>query len=67
MTLDKNRLRNKFDDLRHIINGKIDILSIAEKKYELIDASTPSAQLTLQGYHSPYRLDSSGILVYVKY
>ena len=35
-----------------------------------IDASFPSAQFVLEGYHSPYRLDissrSGGILVYVK-
>ena len=35
-----------------------------------MDASFPSAQFTLEGYHTPYRLDinnkSGGILVYVK-
>ena len=35
-----------------------------------IDASFPSAQFVVEGYHSPYRLDASnrsgGILVYVK-
>ena len=43
------------------------ILSIAETK---IDASFPSAQFVLDGYHLPYRMDvterKGGILVYVK-
>ena len=42
-------------------------MSIAKTK---IDASFPSAEFALEGYHSPYRLDisnrSGGILVYVK-
>ena len=45
----------------------VDVVSIAETK---IDASFPSAQFALEGYHSPYRLDVSsrggGIFVYVK-
>ena len=45
----------------------MNVVSIAERK---IDASFPSAQFVLEGYHSPYRLDissrSGGILVYVK-
>ena len=51
-------MRNKFIDLQTII---------METK---IDASFPSARFTLEGYHTPYRLDtnnkSGGILVYVK-
>ena len=43
------------------------MLALAETK---IDASFPSAQVSLEGYHSPYRLDISrksvGLLVYVK-
>ena len=60
-------MRNKFTDLQTIINGNVDIASIAETK---LDASFLSAQSTLEGYHTPYRLDisniSGGILVYVK-
>ena len=60
-------MRNKFTDLQTIINGNVDIASIAETK---LDASFPSAQSSLEGYHTPYRLDisniSGGILVYVK-
>ena len=65
--LNINSVRNKFTDFQEIINGNVDIISIAETK---IDASFPSAQFVLEGYVSPYRLDvsnrSGGILVYVK-
>ena len=60
-------MRNRFTDLQTIINGNVDIVSITETK---LDASFPSAQFTLEGYQTPYRLDinnkSGGILVYVK-
>ena len=63
-----NSVRNKFTDFQEIINGNVDVASIAETK---IDASFPSAQFVLEGYHSPYRLDinskNGGILVYVKF
>ena len=65
--LDINSVRNKFTDFQEIINGNVDVVSIAETK---IDASFPSAQFVFEGYHWPYRLDisskSGGILVYVK-
>ena len=60
-------MRNKVTDLQTIINGNIDIVSVMETK---LDASFPSAQFTLEGYHTPCRLDKNnktgGILVYVK-
>ena len=59
-------VRNKLTDLQTIINGNVDIASIAETK---LDASFPSAQFTLERYHTRYRLDiykSGGILVYRK-
>ena len=65
--LNVNSVRNKFTDLQTIINRNVDIVLIAETK---LDASFSSAQFTLEGYHTPYRLDinnkSGGILVYVK-
>ena len=65
--LNINSVSNKFTTFQEIINGNVDVLSIAETK---IDPSFPSAQFVLEGYHSPYRLDissrSGGILVYVK-
>ena len=60
-------MRNKFTDLQTIINGNVDIVSIAETK---LDASVPSAQFTLEEYHTAYGLDtnnkSGGILLYLK-
>ena len=60
-------MRNKFTNLQTIINGNVDIVSVAETK---LDASFPSAQFTLERYHILYRLNinnkSDGILVYVK-
>ena len=62
-----NSVRNKFADFQEIINGNVDVVSIAKTK---IDASFPSTQFVFEGYHWPYRLDisskSGGILVYVK-
>ena len=61
-------MRNKFSDLQEVINGNAGVVSIAETR---IDASLPSAQFVLDGYHLPYRMDMTeqkgGILVYVKY
>ena len=60
-------IRNKFDDLKLIVNEYLDILCIAETK---IDESFPTAQFLLPGYHKPYRLDISdkqgGLLIYIK-
>ena len=65
--LNMNSIRNKFENLREIIKHNLDVLAVAETK---IDASFPSPQFFLEGYHSPYRLDisgkSGGLLVYVK-
>ena len=48
--LNINSVRNKFTNLQTIINGNVDIVSIAETK---LDASFPSAQFTLEEYHTP--------------
>ena len=65
--LNLNSVRNKFTDFQEIINGNVDVVSIAKTK---IDASFRSAQFVLEGYHSPDRFDissrSGGILVHVK-
>ena len=52
--LNINSIRNKFDDLKLIIDENVDILCIAETK---IDESFPTAQFILPGYHKSYRLD----------
>ena len=65
--LNINSIRNKFDNLKDMIEQNIDILCIAETK---LDASFPNSQFHLPGYTLPYRLDKSaksgGLLVYVK-
>ena len=65
--LNINSVRKEFTDFQEIINGSVDVVSIAKTK---MDASFPSAQFGLEGYHSLYLLDISSrsgrILVYVK-
>ena len=67
VTFKINSKRNKFSDLQEVTYENVDIVSIAETK---TDASFPSAQFVLDGYHLPYRMDvterKGGILVYVK-
>ena len=61
-----NSIRNKFENLCEIIENNVDVLSIAETKF---DSSFPNAQLVLPGFHKPLRLDmnnrSCGLLVYI--
>ena len=52
--LNINSVRKKFSDLQEVINGNVNIVSITETK---TDASLPSAQFVLDGYHLPYRMD----------
>ena len=60
-------VRNKFENFKEIINGNVDIFTIAETK---LDGSFPTSQFELEGYYSPFRLDitkqSGGLLVYIK-
>ena len=51
-----NSIRNKSDQLKSMISGKIDILVITETK---LNDSFPEAQFFLEGYTMPYRLDRS--------
>ena len=61
-----NSIGNKFENLCEIIENNVDVLSIAETKF---DSSFPNAQLVLPGFHKPLRLDmnnrSCGLLVYI--
>ena len=52
--LNINSVRKKISDLQEVINGNVNIVSITETK---TDASLPSAQFVLDGYHLPYRMD----------
>ena len=65
--LNINSIRNKFNDLQELIKSNIDVVMIAETKF---DVSFTTTQFLLNNYHQPFRLDinskSGGILVYVK-
>ena len=65
--LNINSVRNKFENFKEIVNGNVDIFTIAETK---LDGSFPTSQFELEGYYSPFRLDitkqSGGFLVYMK-
>ena len=54
--LNINSISNKFDNLKLIIKGKIDILVITETK---TDSTFPLNQFTIQGYSKPYRFDKN--------
>ena len=62
-----NSIRNKFDDLKLMIDENVDILCIAETK---IVESFQTVQFILPGYHKHYRLDvtdkQAGLLVYIR-
>ena len=49
-----NSISNKFDNLKMIMQAKIDILVIIETK---ADSTFPLNQFAIQGYSKPYRLD----------
>ena len=65
--LNINSIRNKFENFKEIINGNVDIFTIAETK---LDGSFPTSQFELEGYYSPFPLDitkqSGGLLVYIR-
>ena len=66
-TLNINSLRNKFDELKMVISGKIDVLVITETK---LDDSFPTSQFFIDGYTIPYRIDRNrhggGVMIYVR-
>ena len=65
--LNINSISGKFDQLKTIIQGKIDMLVITETK---LDASFPKSQFLIEWYSQPYRMDRNrnggGVLVYVR-
>ena len=62
-----NSLRNKFDQLKEFVMGKIDILIISETK---LDQTFPTGQFLMHGYSDPFRLDRTahggGILIFIR-
>ena len=65
--LNINSLRNKFDEMKSMIQGKADIFVVSETK---IDESFPTCQFKIDGFSTPFRLDRNkeggGIIVYVR-
>ena len=66
-SLNINSISGKFEQLKTVINGNIDILLVVETK---LDATFPESQFDIEGYSAPYRLDRNrnggGILIYVR-
>lgn len=52
--MNKNSVRNEFDDAMYMIDGILDFFAIAETK---TGQSFPGAQLTCTGYKRAYFLD----------
>ena len=65
--LNINSVRGKFESLKTIIQGNIDVLIITESK---LDQSFSNNMFDIEGYTSPFRRDTSiysgGVLIYVK-
>ena len=65
--LNINSLRNKFDALKSLIQGKVDIFVVSETK---LDESFPQSQFAIDGFSTPFRLDRNdgggGIMLYVR-
>ena len=65
--LNINSLRNKIDDLKTLIRGKLDILVITESK---LDSTFPTNQFLIDGFSVPFRCDrhsrGGGVLIYVR-
>ena len=65
--LNINSVRNKFEALKSIVSGNLDILVLTESK---LDDSFPIAQFIIEGYSPPFRLDRNGngggVLIYVR-
>ena len=61
-----NSMPNKFDQLKFLVRGKVDILAITETK---LDSAFPTSQFLI-GYREPYRFDRNrnkgSILIYVQ-
>ena len=66
-TLNINSLANKFEQLKTMIMGNIDIIILTETK---LDDTFPTSQFLMEGFSKPYRLDRNrnggGILIFVR-
>ena len=64
--LNINSIRNKFENLKYLIEKNIDILLISETK---LNDTFPDSQFFINGFHAPYREDRTdkggGLLLYI--
>ena len=62
-----NSIPNKFDQLKFLDRGNVDIFVITETK---LDSTFPTSQFLIEGYSEPYRFDRNrnggGVLIYVR-
>ena len=65
--LNINSLRNKFEDLKILVKGKVDIIVITESKLDYTFLDLP---FRISGYNKPFRKDRNrngeGILVFIR-
>ena len=65
--LNIDSLRNKFDQLKSLVQDKVDILVVTESK---LDDRFPDSQFHIQGYKVAFRKDRNkiggGIIVFVR-
>ena len=65
--LNINFVAKKFQVLKSIFQGKLDILALSESK---LDQSFPDSQFFVEGYEIPFRLDRNkfggGLLLYIR-
>ena len=65
--LNINSFPNKFDELKLLVNGMLDILIITETK---LDDTFQVSQLRASGFSKPYRLDRNrnkgGVIIYMR-
>ena len=65
--LNVNSIPNKFEQLKVLVQDKVDILVITESK---LDSSFPISQFIISGFSKPFRLDRNrnggGVLIFVR-
>ena len=67
VSLNINLVLSKFEQVKHIIQNKVDVLVLTETK---MDSSFSDQQIYIEGFCLPFRLDRNihggGILIYVR-
>ena len=62
-----NSISNNFDQLKFLVQGKVDIHVITETK---LNSTFPTSQILIEGYNEPYRFDRNrngvDVLIYVR-